>query len=133
MKHAGRPPKYTSVEQVQAKLDIYFAERLESKRPLTIQGLAIALDLSRQGLLEYSKKDQFSDIITKARQVVVDSVEENLLSGGGAGAIFWLKNNARYADKIGVDNTSSDGSMSPKAAVDPKLSQAIIDAFDKTI
>jgi len=133
-KHAGgRPPKYTNAEEVQELIDVFFAERRDSNRPLTIQGLAIALDLSRQGLLNYSKKDEFFDTIRRARQIVVDSVEENALTGGGAGAIFWLKNNAQYRDKIETDHTSSDGSMSPKQAVDPALSKAIIDALDKTI
>lgn len=37
-------------------------------------------------------------------------------------AIFWLKNRQRgkWRDKVDVDNTSSDGSMSPKSALTPE-------------
>ena len=110
-KHAGgRPVKYETPEQVQTLIDAYFNSRLNEEKPCTIQGLAIALNLSRQGLLEYNKKDQFSDVINKARARICNNVEEMLFTGQpAAGPIFWLKNNAGYQDKQEIAHTGADG------------------------
>jgi len=71
------------------------------QRPYTIMGLAMHLDLSRQGLCEYADKGLFSDIVKRAKQKVEMFVEEQLLwSKSATGAIFWLKNHAGYTDKL---------------------------------
>lgn len=100
-KHAGgRPPKHTEPDKLQILVDEYFAKCDEDKVPYTVTGLASALDLTRQGLTEYENKGEFSATIKKAKQKVVKSVEQRLLSGANAtGAIFWLKNNAGWKDE----------------------------------
>jgi hypothetical protein len=106
----GRPVKYESAEQIQILINQYFETREKEKKPCTIQGLAIALDLSRQGLLDYSNKEEFFDVINKARARICNSVEEMLFTGQpAAGPIFWLKNNADYKDKQEVAHTGADG------------------------
>ena len=61
----GRPKKYTEAEIMQQKIDKYFADCVRNKEPYTITGLCIALDLCRDTLSEYMKKEEFSDTIKK--------------------------------------------------------------------
>ncbi len=121
----GRPLKYKTPQQLQEKIDEYFDSCWIDKvteitdkegnitstnvryqnRPYTIMGLALALDLSRQGLCEYAKKGEFSDIIKKAKGKVEMNVEEMLFTGKqAAGPIFWLKNHAGYRDKQEIEH-----------------------------
>ncbi|OHD28150.1 MAG: hypothetical protein A2Y38_15575 [Spirochaetes bacterium GWB1_59_5] len=126
----GRPPKFATPEELSAKIEEYFDSCWEDKvtehtddkgactmstvryqnRPYTIMGLAMHLDLSRQGLCEYAEKGQFSDIVKKAKQKVEMFVEEQLLwSKNATGAIFWLKNHAEYRDKQETEITGPGG------------------------
>ncbi len=63
-------------------------------RPYTISGLADALDMSRQSLLNYSEKDEFFDTITRAKRKCEVYTEEQLFDKSGVnGAKFSLANN----------------------------------------
>lgn len=113
-KHAGgRPPKYKTVEQLQKKIKEYFETCDNEDRPYTVMGLALALNLTRQGLREYANKGEFSDTIKEARGIVERQVEERLFSNCPTGAIFWLKNNAEtpYRDKQELEHTGKDGEV----------------------
>lgn len=106
----GRPVKYETPEALQIVIDDYFDSHINEEKPCTIQGLAIALNLSRQGLLDYNNKDQFFDVVNKARAKICNNVETMLFTGQpAAGPIFWLKNNAGYKDKQEVAHTGADG------------------------
>ena len=128
MAKPGRPPKYKTLQEFQAKIDDYFASCWVDKvtehtdkegnctmstvryqdRPYTMAGLAYHLDLSRQGLLNYKGKPEFMDAIKKARIKIEMFIEETLLAGKNAtGPIFWLKNNSDYRDKQEVAHTGS--------------------------
>lgn len=123
-KHAGgRPPKYKKKEELQKKIDEYFESCFrpvtkivegkvmivtdsegtplkEQYRPFTVTGLAYALDMSRQDLLNYSKKEEFFDTIKKAKNKIENYLEEKLITDGpGTGIIFNLKNNYGWKDK----------------------------------
>ena len=102
---AGRPPKFKTKEEMQEKIDKYFGECKKEKRPITFTGLAYSIGLSRQGLLEYKAKDEFSDTVKKAREYVEMTLEERLIgtSGIATGIIFNLKNNYNWKDKQEVD------------------------------
>ncbi len=100
----GRPPKWKSVKAVELAIDEYFTDCMVRKAHPTVSGLALALDLTRQGLLEYEAKNAFSDTIKKAKQRVHVAVEETLMGGKApVGAIFNLKNNFGWVDKREVD------------------------------
>ena len=114
----GRPRKYKTTSEVEYKIDKYFAECDEENRPYTVTGLALALGMSRQDLLNYSERTdeegkQFFDTIKKAKNKIESRIEEGLLSGryNSTGAIFNLKNNYGWKDKQeveqsgGLDNT----------------------------
>ena len=119
----GRPLKFRTVEELQEKIDAYFESCWEEVpvmtsrgtyltrknpetgekelvtirrqvRPYTITGLAIALDTTRQTLLNYEERDEFLDTIKKAKSRCEQYAEERLFSPGNpAGAIFNLVNN----------------------------------------
>ena len=112
----GRPPMYSTAEEIQVKIDEYF-ENCKGEilydgegnpmvdkygnvirvgvRPLTITGLALALGFtSRQALLNYEAKEEFVDTIMRAKAKVEQYAEERLFDKDGAnGAKFSLANN----------------------------------------
>lgn len=114
--HIGRSPKYTSVEEMQDKIDAYFEKCkghmlkdedgnpvldkfgrpiILDAHPPTITGLALALGFSgRQGLLTYQGKKAFTDTVTRAKSKVEQYAEERLFDRDGSnGAKFSLQNN----------------------------------------
>ena len=100
----GRPKLYTKVEDMERDIDAYFKDCDKRKRPYTMSGLAHALDMSRQSLINYSNNENFFDTIKKAREKVEQQLEENALMGKGNSTftIFNLKNNFGWKDKIEV-------------------------------
>jgi len=108
----GRPAKYTSVDIMQIDIDKYFAICEETHTPLTISGLAIALNMTTQALRLYEKKDKFFSTVNRAKQFVENYIECALVSGQAAtGPIFWLKNNAGWKDQTSTDVTSGGKSI----------------------
>lgn len=103
----GRPLKFETPEQLRAQIDEYFADCLEKKRPLTISGLAIALDTSRKVLIDYEdNRPEYSNTIKRAKAICENFVEEYLFTGKNiAGAIFNLKNNYGWLEKSEVEHT----------------------------
>lgn len=120
----GRPPMYKSKEEIQEKIDKYFADCdgkvlkddegnpisnkyggviIIGSKPPTVTGLALALGFtSRQALLNYQGKKEFVDTITRAKSRVEQYAEERLFDRDGSnGAQFSLKNNFKgwNADK----------------------------------
>lgn len=99
----ARPKLYTNKEQVQQIIDEYFKLCDEKDKPYTMSGLAYALNMSRQSLINYSKDEEFFDTIKKAREKVEIMLEESLYRlGNNSGIIFNLKNNYGWRDNIEV-------------------------------
>lgn len=99
----GRPLKFATAEELQSKVDAYFAACIDNKKPYTITGLALSLDTSRETLCDYQARDGFSDTVKKAKLRCENYAEEMLLMGSNAaGAIFALKNYG-WSDKQQVD------------------------------
>lgn len=124
----GRPPKYTTVEELEIIIQAYFAEcdphvetgvffewdkghrkqrkvereYMTEQQPYTMAGLARRLHLSRQALMEYKNGDQGEDIgdAIKAARAVVEEFNERLLLSGkyATGAIFNLKVNFGFKE-----------------------------------
>lgn len=126
----GRPRKYTTKEEMEKKIKKYFKSCYKSVmvldkrknqyvalkdekgrivreqfKPFTITGLADALDMSRQSLLNYSNKDEFFDTISRAKRKCEMYAEERLFDKDGAnGAKFSLSNNFEsWKDKKDVE------------------------------
>jgi hypothetical protein len=96
------------VEGVPTEVEIKDAEGnpiMEQVRPFTMSGLAYALGITRETLLEYADRDMFSDSIKKAKARCEQYVEEALFDKGKSnGARFNLINNySRWKDKTEVD------------------------------
>ncbi|RMH45469.1 MAG: hypothetical protein D6694_04685 [Gammaproteobacteria bacterium] len=101
----GRPKKLTEGAEIQAKIDTYFAECAAREEMPTITGLALALDVSPETLRVAALDGrEFSATIKKAKARVVAAWEQALVKGS-SGAIFWLKNCARWRDKQEIDHT----------------------------
>lgn len=88
----GRPPKWNTPEELQAEIDKYFAGCEKTGEPLTITGLALALDTYRDVLMDYQNKDEFSNTVKRAKQRIENAYEKRLIANGRAGDIFALKN-----------------------------------------
>ena len=106
---AGRPLKFETVEILQEKIDAYFKNEPEDQ--WTITGLAMALDTSRQTLVEYEEKDEFIDAVKKAKLKVENGYEKDLKKSGRSGTIFALKN-FDWKDKIETDHTTKGEKIS---------------------
>jgi len=130
----GRPLKFKSIKELQKKCDEYFKscyetytvrvktgrkktkkggykniykeeKRTKLLRPLTITGLALALDTNRQTLINYEEKEEFFDTIKKAKLICENFAEEYLYTGKNVtGAIFNLKNNYDWKEKSEIEH-----------------------------
>ena len=107
-KHAGgRPLKFKTVKEMQDKIDKYFEECDKNKDPYTVTGLALALDMSRQDLINYSNREEFFDTIKKAKLKIENYLEKRLIKDSSCtGIIFNLKNNYNWKDKqeVGIES-----------------------------
>lgn len=117
MAHAGRPPKYKRVEEIEDKIEKYFESRegeplldddgnqvvnkygypcwIKPPKPPTVTGLALALGFCcRRDLLNYQGKKEFCNTITRAKSRVEEYTESRLFDRDGSnGAQFSLRNN----------------------------------------
>lgn len=86
----GRPVKFSDPKKMEAILDKYFADTPEDK--ITLTGIILALDITKDTFYQYAQKEGFKEIINKARLRVENSYENDLRDKGRAGDIFALKN-----------------------------------------
>lgn len=93
---------------MQERINKYFANCDKNGYPYTITGLALALDLDRKSLLNYSKEEEFFHTIKKAKQKVEEFLEMCLYKQSVTGVIFNLKNNFGWVDKQEIDTTHTD-------------------------
>lgn len=130
----GMTPKYTSVEEIESKIEQYFEDckgypltdekgkQIFNKfgfpifidvHPPTVTGLALALEFtSRQALLNYQAKPAFVDTITRAKARVEQYAEERLFDRDGSnGAQFSLRNNFKGWDADKKNDDSGDGKI----------------------
>ena len=105
---AGRPLKYKTVDDIKPLIERYFEDT--PKDEWTITGLALALDTSRKTLVEYEGKDEFSNTIKRAKEMVENSYEIDLKKSGRTGTIFALKN-FDWKDKSETDITTNGESI----------------------
>ena len=91
-KKIGRSLKFKSARDLQKRIDAYFAECEKTGEPLTVTGLALALDTSRETLLNYQKRDGYGDIVRRAKMRIENAYEKRLIARGNGGDVFALKN-----------------------------------------
>ena len=106
--NGGRPPKYKTPEEMQVKIDEYFNWIATTEDEcITWTGLALYLGFcSRTALTDYGNKKEFKYTIKKALMIVEHHYESLNQKGGGAGAIFALKN-FNWKDKQEIEQSHS--------------------------
>lgn len=81
----------------------------------TITGLAVALDTTRETLLDYENKPEnadFSDTIKKAKAFIHAYTEQYLYDGKNqTSGIFVMKNNFGWVDRTETDLTTKGGKI----------------------
>ena len=114
---AGRPTKYS--EEVLEKAKDYLANyRNYGDVVPTIEGLACELQVNRNTLYDWASNDEYHEF-SNTFTTIKEKQARLLLSGGLTSELntaitkLMLANHG-YRDKQVVDNTSSDGSMSPQ-------------------
>lgn len=115
---AGRPTKYN--DDLQDKADTYL-HTLEDRKEVvaTAVGLAVFLDICRDTMYAWEAKYPAFSYTLKS---INTNQELKLVNGSLSGALnsniakLMLANHG-YSDKSSVDNTSSDGSMSPRSTL----------------
>ncbi len=132
------PLKYTP-EALKIGIDNYFnhiddinvKRKLfeERKKPYTISGLCVYLDICRDTLIDYGKKNDYVDTVKRARARVESYVEEGMLSGelSTIGCIFNLKNNFGWVDKIDIAATLSPEKLSPDEISEAIARKSLVD------
>ena len=124
----GQPLKFKNPEELQEAIDDYFFEREIDGLPITISGMCLALDCTLQTLLNYQARDEYFDIVKRAKLKVMDSFETRLaFSDRPTREIFPLKAMG-MPDRQQLDHVSSDGSMSPSSMDDFYADTAETDA-----
>lgn len=105
------------MDEFKSKIDDYF--KLECY-PLTITGLCLHLNITRETWTEYAKKEDFSDPVKLAKLKIENYAENKLFRDMGqvTGIIFNLKNNFGWTDKqeIVSDNINRNIEMTAEEA-----------------
>jgi hypothetical protein len=116
--NGGRPPFYDNPIDLQKAIDNYFLNPPERKTiyiegapieipVLTICGLALYLGFStRKSLLDYDEKEEFVNIIKKAKTRIENNYEQNLQFPNPTGSIFALKNMG-WSDKTEIEHSGN--------------------------
>jgi len=96
--------------EVLQKTDIHGQPVYKQVRPYTITGLAIALDTTRDLLIDYGKKAEFSDTVRRAKQYIQNYTEEGFVTGkiNPMAGQFLLKNNYGWKDKSEIEHDATD-------------------------
>jgi hypothetical protein len=111
----GRPPKFSSPEELEKLINDYWAYCEEKDKPLSMSGLAWFLGIDRHNLVNYQYKgnEEFYTTIKEAKQKIQNYAEECLYDTNrknNAGVIFSLKNNYSWIDQQDI-NAKINGSM----------------------
>lgn len=105
MAHAGgRPLKFKTVAELQEKIDDYF--KTVVPKQYTITGLAIALDVDRDTLVNYQDRPEYFGTVKSAKTRIEYGYELSLREQGRSGDIFALKNFG-WVDKTEQDITTA--------------------------
>lgn len=68
------------------------------KRPPTVPGLARALGMSSEALRQYGMRDEFSDVVEAAKDVIREYLETGVVQPGNQSGKIFLMKNLGYSD-----------------------------------
>lgn len=111
--------KFNDPEKLKKDIEEFFIDCEKRNRVPTVTGLAVALDTTRETLLQYENeiikklddniKHEISDAIKRAKVRIHAEYEQALFDRGKVtGAIFTLKNNYGWADKQEIVQTTNN-------------------------
>ena len=100
----GRPKAFKSVEEIEEKVKKYKEYLKNEEKPPTMAGLAYYLEINRQTLYNYSKKNEYFYAIKKYRDWVIMNLEELCITKGNGGTVFIAKNYG-YTDKQEIEHS----------------------------
>jgi hypothetical protein len=120
----SRPPIYATPEEFKAVADQYFEDCKANEQVPTVNGLSLALDMTRETLLRYEEKPEFTDTVKRVRIRLEAAWEQRLAGTACTGAIFWLKNQG-WTDKT-VSELSGPGGGPIKQEVH-RIERLVID------
>lgn len=110
----GRPSKLTDELMNKAQDYADFGYEEQGDAVPSVAGLAVYLGVGRSTI--YDNKSAFSDILEQIAQKQEQKlINGGLLGGFNATIVKMMLTKHGYSDKQVVDNTSSDGSMSPSS------------------
>ena len=106
---AGRPRIIDSPDQMRELGEAYFEECKATGQHILVTGLVLALGLSsRESLIEYGKRPEYSDTVKGLKAVCENYAENRLFTNNPTGAIFALKNYG-WTDKTQTELSGPDG------------------------
>jgi hypothetical protein len=105
----GRPLKIETPEKMTELVDEYLLTCVEEGQPVTLTGALLHLGLfSRTSLIEYEKREGFSEPVKRLKAHIEHSYELRLHGTAPTGAIFALKNMG-WEDKSTQELTGAGG------------------------
>ena len=116
----GRPTKLDDALKTKAKKYLNGDYITAGHKVPSIAGLSRYLDVARNSLTNFGEQD--AEFLSTLESIKAE--QELLLISGGLGGDFnstiakLMLTNHGYSDKAQVDNTSSDGSMSPNLKIE---------------
>lgn len=128
-KPVGKPLKFKSVAELDMKIALWLSDRTSKELPLTITSLAVYLDTTRETLLDYQKKEKYSDTINRAKALCHCYAEDRLFLSNAAGPTFALKANFGWKDTKNVELTGA-GAFSLPVDEYKKLRSEMLDDDD---
>ena len=105
--NGGRERIFATPEELESKVIEYFNWCVETKTEIAKNGLELFIGFnSRSTWSNYMKREEYLDILNRAKKAVVYSYELDLRSFKFGGAIFALKNldPDNYVDKVETEN-----------------------------
>lgn len=118
---------------MQQKIDTYFEQASDDDgelvKPVSITGLALWLDTTRETLMDYQNRDEFTDTVKRAKLRVENFYEERLTVGRQAtGPIFALKNFGWRDEQQHAHSGPGGKPLAPSVAltVTPELVKSIV-------
>ena len=111
----GRPLKYKTSQELEDYISQYFKKCQHDRLVPGICGLANWLGISRNTLLRYEKdsdKEDYNEVIERARTTIEAYNEQILYSKNNSGAIFIMKNNFGYTAEQKTHNVNENVDIS---------------------
>ena len=124
----GRPKKYRNCLDLDMDAEVYFesciyeddGDYIKRKEPIpfTITGLAMALSMDRDSLLNYGKDKDFFGTVKRHKLRVENDYELSLRKRGTAGEIFGLKNFGCHDKRLNEHTGKDNGPIETKSTLE---------------